>query len=81
VTGLEPRKSYVLALARTADGQGPLEPLAVMMSSPSGTAVANGIGPIRQVVAPEAMDQRRYLVIAEGTPKDIGPLVQRQLAP
>ena len=80
VTGLEPKKPYVLALAKTPDGQGPLEPLAAMMSSPSGTAVANSIGPIRQVVSPDAKDERRYLVIATGTPKDIGQTVQRQLA-
>jgi YVTN family beta-propeller protein len=79
VTGLEPKKTYVLALAQTPDGQGPLVPLAAMMSSPSGTAVANSIGPIRQVVGPDAKDQRRYLVIATGTPKDIGQPVQRQL--
>lgn len=81
ITGLEPKKPYVLALARTVDGQGPLEPLATIMSSPSGTAVANSIGPIRQIVGPEAKDQRRYLVIASGTPKDIGPPVQWQLQP
>lgn len=81
VTGLEPKKPYVLALSRTPDGQGPLEPLAAMMSSPSGTAVANSIGPIRQIVGADAKDQRRYLVIASGTPKDIGPPVQRQLQP
>ncbi|HXS53012.1 MAG TPA: YncE family protein [Usitatibacter sp.] len=81
VTGLEPKKPYVLALARNADGQGPLEPLAKIMSSPSGTAVANSIGPIRQVVGPEAKDDRRYLVIATGTPEDVGQPVQRQLPP
>jgi YVTN family beta-propeller protein len=79
VTGLEPKKSYVLALSKSPDGQGPLEPLAKIMSSPSGTAVANSIGPIRQVVRPDAKDERRYLVIAAGTPEDIGKPVQWQL--
>ena len=81
VTGLEPKKPYVLALARSADGQGPLEPLAPIMTSPSGSAVANTIGPIRQVVGPDVKDQRRYLVIATGTPKEIGQVVQRQMQP
>ncbi len=81
VTGLEPKKPYVLALARNADGQGPLEPLAAMMSSPSGTAVANAIGQIRQVVEASAKDDRRYLVVARGTPKEIGEPVQRQVQP
>lgn len=81
ITGLEPKKPYVLALSRSPDGQGPLEPLAKIMSSPSGTAVANTIGPIRQVVRSDAKDERRYLVIATGTPDDVGQAVQRQLPP
>ena len=80
-TGLEPKKPYVLALANTPDGQGPLEVLAPMMSSPAGTAIANAIGQIRQVVAASANERRRYLVIASGTPKEIGPPVQRQVLP
>ena len=78
-TGLEPKKPYVLALAQNADGSGPLEPLASFMANPAGASIINSIGPIRQVVGPEAKDSRRYLVIAKGTPKDIGEPVQRQV--
>ena len=77
-TGLEPKKPYVLALASNPEGQGPLEVLAPMMSSPAGTAIANAIGQIRQVVGADAKERRRYLVIAAGTPKDVGAPVQRQ---
>ena len=81
VTGLEPKKPYVLALADNPEGNGTLQVLAPIMSSPSGTAVANAIGQIRQVVGPGAKEQRRYLVIASGTPKDVGAPVQRQVQP
>ncbi len=78
-TGLEPKKPYVLALAQNADGSGPLEPLAAFMANPAGASIINSIGPIRQVVGPDAKDSRRYLVIANGTPKDVGEAVQRQV--
>ena len=79
VTGVEPKKPYVLALAEDRDGRGPLQVLAGFMGNPAGAAVVNSIGPIRQVVAADAKAQRRYLVIAAGTPKDPGAIVQRQL--
>jgi hypothetical protein len=41
-----------------------LEPLAAFMSNPAGAAVINSVGPIRQVVAADAAESRRYLVIA-----------------
>lgn len=78
-TGLEPKKPYVLALARNADGTGALQPLAAFMSNPAGAAIVNTVGPIRQVVAADAGDSRRYLVIVPGTPKDLGAPVQRQV--
>ncbi len=40
VTGLEPKKPYVLALSPKADGSGPLEPLASFMTNPAGAAGA-----------------------------------------
>jgi YVTN family beta-propeller protein len=79
VTGLEPKKPYVLALADDAKGNGKLEPLAGFMSSPAGSSIVNSIGPIRQVVQPSAPAARRYLVIATGTPQDIGKPVQTQV--
>ncbi len=66
VTGLEPRRSYVLALASRADGSGPLEPLSLFTTNPAGSAIVNAIGAIRQIVRGEAAAPRRYLVIAPG---------------
>ncbi len=64
VTGLEPKKSYVLALANDPEGAGPLEPVARFDTNPAGAAVVNTVGPIRQVVSPSQAAPRRYLVIA-----------------
>jgi YVTN family beta-propeller protein len=79
VTGLEPRKPYVLALSDDAKGNGKLEPIARFMSNPAGSAIVNSVGSIRQVVESTAQPQRRYLIIASGTPEQIGPIVQVQL--
>ena len=79
VTGLEPRKPYVLALSPTADAAGPLEPLAGFMTNPAGAAIVNAVGPIRQVVQGSGDLPRRYLVIVSGTPAVTGAPVQVQL--
>jgi len=83
VTGLKPGKPYVLALARRRDGGGggggPLEPLAAFTTNPAGAAVVNAIGPIRQIVRASTPAERRYLVIAAGTPAQPGPVVQTQV--
>jgi YVTN family beta-propeller protein len=78
VTGLEPGKPYVLALANEPSGAGALEPLQGFMTNPAGAAVVNAIGPIRQVVRGEDKIPRRYLVIAPGTADQHGPPVQVQ---
>ena len=81
VTGLKPGKPYVLALARRRDGGGggPLEPLAAFTTNPAGAAVVDAIGPIRQIVRASTPAERRYLVIAAGTPAQLGPVVQTQV--
>ncbi len=79
VTGLEPRKPYVLALSPTADAGGPLEPLAGFVTNPAGAAIVNAVGPIRQVVQGTGGSPRRYLVILSGTPAVPGAPVQVQL--
>jgi YVTN family beta-propeller protein len=79
VTGLEPKQSYILSLARRADGGGALEPLATFMTNPAGSAIVNAIGPIRQVVQGEQKGERRYLVIAKGSSDKPGPVVQVQM--
>jgi YVTN family beta-propeller protein len=78
VTGLEPQRPYVLALASRADGAGPLEALSAFMTNPAGSAIVNAVGPIRQVVQGEARAPRRYLVIVPGTAADLGKPVQVQ---
>jgi YVTN family beta-propeller protein len=79
VTGLEPRKPYVLALAREPQGGGALEPLAVFMTNPAGSAIVNATGPIRQLLRSEDRTQRRYLVIAPGSAAQFGQPVQIQV--
>jgi hypothetical protein len=78
VTGLEPGKPYVLALAKVASGAGPLQPLQAFMTNPAGAAVVNAIGPIRQLVRSDDKAERRYLVIAPGLPEKPGAPVQVQ---
>jgi YVTN family beta-propeller protein len=64
VTGLEPKRNYVLALANRPDATGELEPVARFTTNPAGAAVVNAVGPIRQVVEPSRAAPRRYLAIA-----------------
>src|SRR5207245_10504212 len=79
VTGLEPGKPYVLALVPRRQGPGLLEPLAAFTTNPAGAAVVDAIGPIRQIVRAQTAMERRYLVIASGTPAQLGPVVQTQV--
>ncbi|MGI4879546.1 MAG: hypothetical protein ACRYG4_18895 [Janthinobacterium lividum] len=78
VTGLAPKQPYVLALSSKADGGGMLEPLAAFMTNPAGAAIVDTVGPIRQIVEGSSPTPRRYLVVAEGKPTQIGSLVQIQ---
>ncbi|ARQ00310.1 YncE family protein [Pseudorhodoplanes sinuspersici] len=79
VTGLEPKKPHVLALSSHPDGTGTLELLSAFTTNPAGSAIVNTTGPIRQIVQNDARAERRYLVIAEGTPAQPGRIVQRQI--
>ena len=78
VTGLEPGKPYLLALASEPSGAGVLEPLQGFMTNPAGAAIVNAIGPIRQLVRGEDKISPRYLVILPGTPDNHGAAVQVQ---
>lgn len=78
VSGLEPKKPYVLALAGDATGKGPLEPLANFTTNPAGAAIVNAVGPIRQVVQGDAAAPRRVLVVAPVTDGKPGAPVQVQ---
>jgi YVTN family beta-propeller protein len=79
VTGLEPGKPYVLALASEPSGSGVVEPLQGFMTNPAGAAIVNTIGPIRQLVRGEDKAPRRYLVILPGTADNHGVPVQVQM--
>ena len=78
VTGLEPGKTYVLALASEPSGAGIVELLQGFMTNPAGAAVVNAIGPIRQLVRGEDKIPRRYLVVLPGTADNHGDPVQVQ---
>jgi len=78
VTGLEPGKPYLLALASEPSGTGASEPLQGFMTNSAGAAIVNAIGPIRQLVRGGDKIPRRYLVILPGTPDNHGAAVQVQ---
>jgi YVTN family beta-propeller protein len=78
VSGLEPIKAYVLALAAKEDGSGTVEPLAAFTTNPAGSAIVNAVGPIRQIVKGENRGVKRYLVVVPGTPDRPGAPVQVQ---
>ncbi|MFA5073135.1 MAG: YncE family protein [Nitrospirota bacterium] len=78
VTGLEPKKPYLLALANNADGSGTLEPVAKFMTNPSGAAVVVTVGPLRKVVKSDKSTERRFLVIAPLSEDKPGSPVQVQ---
>ena len=78
VTGLEPRKPYVLALSSDAKGSGSLEPLASFTTNPAGAAIVDAVGPIRQLVQGDGPVPSRYLTIVGGTPTSLGSPVQVQ---
>jgi hypothetical protein len=80
VTGLAAKKPFVLALSDDAKGSSGLKPLAQFMTNPAGAAVVNAIGPIRPVTRGDANDARRYLVIVEGKPGELGSPVQTQVS-
>jgi YVTN family beta-propeller protein len=78
VTGLLPKHPYQLVLSANPDGSGSVEPLASFMTNPTGAAVVNAAGPIRQIVQAAVPDVRRYLGIREGTANAPGAIVQVQ---
>ena len=67
------------AVLKTKNAQGTLQSVASFMTNPAGSAIVDAMGPIRQIVQPGTEDQqRRYLVIAPGTPEQPGAPVQVQ---
>ena len=79
VTGLAPRRPYLLALSRQRNGGGPVEPLAEFTTNPAGAAIVNAVGPIRQIVQGEEATPRRFLTIVSGTVDKLGAPVQVQV--
>lgn len=78
VSGLAPNTRYVLALGGDKSGGGGLQPLSAFTTNPSGAAIVNAVGPIRQIVREADDAERRYLVITTGTIEAIGSPVQIQ---
>ena len=78
VTGLEPKKSYFLALSNNADGSGPLDPIAKFVGNPAGAAIVGAVGPLRKVVQGTTGNARRYLVIAPNVDDKPGAAIQVQ---
>ena len=78
VTGLEPKRPYILALATQANGGGRIEPLAAFIANPAGAAIVNAVGPIRQIVQSDVTPERRYLVIVTEEGGNPGKLMQVQ---
>jgi hypothetical protein len=79
VTGLAPKRPYVLALAAKPDGTGQLQPLASFVTNPAGAAIVNAIGPIRQIVQSSVPSTKQYPVIVPGTPDKPGTPAQVQV--
>lgn len=79
VTGLEPRRGYILALADKRSGEGTLHSLARFTTNPAGAAIVNVVGPIRQIVQGDVPAERRYLVISEMAGGEPGAVVQLQV--
>lgn len=79
VSGLEPKKPYVLALSAQKDGSGELQTLSAFMTNPAGSAIVNALGPIRQIVKPDSGTDKRYLVVATVTDGKPGQVVQIQI--
>jgi YVTN family beta-propeller protein len=81
VTGLPPKKPFVLALSNDRNGKTAREPLAAFMTNPAGAAIVNAIGPIRQITKADHNELRRYLLIVNGKPGELGEPVQFQASP
>jgi hypothetical protein len=79
VSGLQPKQSYLLALAENPDGTGALQALQPFMTNPAGAAIVNAIGPIRQLVESDVKAQRRYLAIVPVSGTEHGVPVQVQV--
>jgi YVTN family beta-propeller protein len=78
VTGLAPKRPYVMALSASSDGSGVLEPIAAFSTNPSGSAIVDTVGPIRRLVEGHDASGTKYLVIAEGVPGHPMKVVQLQ---
>jgi len=72
-------QGLIQVLQAAVTGLKPGKPLAAFTTNPAGAAVVDAIGPIRQIVRASTPAERRYLVIAAGTPAQPGPVVQTQV--
>lgn len=76
VTGLEPKKAYVLATSMRPDGSGALTLIAHFMSNPAGAAIVDAVSPLRRPLTTDVDADRRYLVIAPEQSGNAGSVVQ-----
>lgn len=79
VAALEPRKPYQLVLMTENGKASDIEPIATFMTNPTGSAIVNAAGPIRQIVRDVNPSRRRLLAIREVTRDAPGRIVQVQL--
>ncbi len=63
VTGLQPKTAYTLALSDQREHATTLQSLANFTTNATGAAIVNALGPIRQIVKPDAPTVPHYLVI------------------
>jgi YVTN family beta-propeller protein len=78
VSGLQPKTQYTLALSDQREHASALQPLANFTTNPAGAAIVNSLGPIRQIVKPDASVPPRYLVIVSAGSPASNVLVQIQ---
>lgn len=79
VTGLSPKRPYVLVLSGDREGMKDVEALAEFMTNPARAAIVNAVGPIRQVTQGTGEAQPRHLVILEGRLGALGASAQTQV--
>eukprot|EP00877_Chromochloris_zofingiensis_P007628 jgi/Chrzof1/3118/Cz12g12190.t1 len=79
VTGLQPGKTYVIALANSPTGGGALEPVCSFTALSDGSASTTSIGLFRNVLS-GGSSVRRYLVVAPFNSDKVGAAIQLQQA-
>jgi DNA-binding beta-propeller fold protein YncE len=77
--GLQPARQYGLALTAHPSQPTDIELLARFTTNPSGSAIVNAVGPVRQIAKGDADAKPRFLFIAPVEGETVGAPVQVQL--